>query len=334
MKRFDYASVTGHDLICKKLRHAVSQNHVVNAYLFAGAPGIGKKTVARPFAASLLCEQPKDGAPCGECTSCRLFAAGNHPDYKVITKPTDKKTIGVDLVREQIVKEVYIRPFTASRKVFLIENGELLTPEAQNALLKILEEPPEYVFFIIAADSQNHMLETVLSRSLKLQFLPLSASCCRSYFAKLPSGTPERRTLAAAFAQGNIGRGKKMLEDDAFYELYQSTAEQISRLPQDTSALLAMQQFLTANKEQIQTVVEFMLIFLQDALHQSLRIGAPLLCADRADAVNAFCSKADAGSIIRVTEAFVAYQNRLQKNANFTIAGLELLTRIQEEFHD
>ena len=155
----------------------------------------------------------------------------------MITKPTDKKTIGVDLVREQIVKEAYIRPFTASRKVFLIENGELLTPEAQNALLKILEEPPEYVFFIIAADSQNHMLETVLSRSLKLQFLPLSASCCRSYFAKLPSGTPERRTLAAAFAQGNIGRGKKMLEDDAFNELYKSTAEQIIRLPQDTSAL-------------------------------------------------------------------------------------------------
>ncbi len=334
LKRFDYAAIIGHELICKKLRHAVAQNRIVNAYLLAGAPGIGKKTIARTFAASLLCDAPKNGEACGVCTSCKLFAAETHPDYQILTKTADKKTIGVDVVREQIVKEAYVRPFTSARKVFVVENAELLTTEAQNALLKILEEPPNYVFFLLLTDSQQHLLETVLSRSLKLQLLPLSAAQCQTYFAALPCDTPQRRSLAASFSQGNIGRGKRILEDDSFYELYQNTIKQFSQLSTSASALPTMQRFLTENKEQIHNIIDFILIFLHDALHTSLGGHSQQICSDRTAAVRAFCQAADVGAIIRITEAVIAYQNQLQKNANFNIAGLELLTRIQEEFHD
>lgn len=334
LKRFDYADVTGHDLICRKLRHAVAHNHVVNAYLLAGTAGIGKKTVARPLAASLLCEAPINGEACGTCTACKLFAAGTHPDYIVLEKPTDKKTIGVDVVREQLVKAAYVRPFSSARKVFVVENAELLTPEAQNALLKILEEPPEYAIFLLLADAQKHLLETVLSRTVKFQLLPLPASVCRSYFAALPIGTPQRRQLAAGFAQGNLGRGRQILEDDGYYELYQKTTELWGLLPQKATALTEMQQFLSANKERIYAVIDFILTFLHDALYSALGSHALLLCSDRAETVAAFCRTADAGCIVRITEAVIAYQKQLQRNANFNIAGLELLTRIQEEFHD
>ncbi|MBR6729156.1 MAG: DNA polymerase III subunit delta', partial [Clostridia bacterium] len=242
------------------MRQAVKNKRTVSAYLLSGPAGIGKKTICRAFAAALLCENPIEGAACGGCVSCRLLAAESHPDLIRLGLPADKKSIGVELVREKLIKEAAIRPFTAQRKVFVVEAGEAMTPEAQNALLKVLEEPPQYVVFIILAAAQSSLLETVLSRSLKLQLLPLSATLCQSYFSQKTEGTPQRRELAASFCQGILGRGERMLTDDAFYELYQKTVAKLAQLPQSRAALSEMLQFLTENKGQIEDITDFMLL--------------------------------------------------------------------------
>ncbi len=334
MKRFDYSSVIGHSLICAKLKTAVKTGRTVSAYLLSGRTGIGKKTVCRAFAAALLCENPTEGVACGGCVSCRLLVADSHPDLIWITPPADKKSIGVELVREKLIREAAIRPFTAKRKVFVVESGELMTVEAQNALLKVLEEPPSYAVFIILATARDSLLDTVLSRSLKLQLLPLNASLCESYFnEQYPEAEASKKALAAAFCQGNLGRGERMLADEDYYALYKSTTEQFAALSKSRSALTDMQQFLTENKGQIDDVIDFMLLFLGDCLRLCTGKHPKLICIDQKSTLQNFVAAISPRGLVRSMEAVIQYKERLQKNASFSAAGLELLIRIQEEIH-
>lgn len=332
MKKFDYDVIIGHSLIQKKLRQAVEADRTVSAYLFCGNAGIGKKTMARAFAASLLCQSPIDGGPCHSCASCRLLTSGNHPDYLVVQIPEDKKTIGVEQVREQVIKEAYIRPFHAGRKVFVIENSEALTQEAQNALLKILEEPPAYAVFLLLSPTPDQLLQTVLSRCLKLQFLPLSNSLCRDFFSR-QTAEESRKALAASFSQGNIGRGLTILNDEEYYQLYQATLAQLAAFPENRTALVDMQQFFTQNRERIDDVIDFMLIFLRDSMRQKLSKNPGLICADHKSAVERFAHAYSPGALVRTTEAVLDFRKRISKNASFSAAGLELLTKMQEEIH-
>lgn len=333
MKKFDYNQVVGHSLICQKLCQAVRTDRVVSAYLFSGSRGIGKKTVASAFTGALLCQSPHEGAPCGVCSSCRLLASGNHPDFIVTRAPADKKNIGIDLIRDQVIKEAYVRPFHSGRKVFLIENSELLTPEAQNALLKILEEPPVYAVFLLLSSASDQLLPPVLSRCLKLQFLPLPNALCHSYFSAL-SGDAERKELATAFSQGIIGKGLLMLTDDAYHKLYQETIQVLSAVTEKASGLAGVQQFFQQNKERIYDIIDFMLVFLRDCMRVTLSKNPKLICADHKTTIKAYTRTYSTGALIRITEAVINFRKRLLRNANHTAAGLELLTKMQEEMYD
>lgn len=332
MKKFDYDKVIGHSLICQKLRQAVRTDRVVSAYLFSGSRGIGKKTVAAAFSGALLCHNPVDGKACGVCSSCRLLAAENHPDLIVTQVPEDKNSIGIELVREQIIKEAYIRPFHAKRKVFVIKTSELMTQEAQNALLKILEEPPAYAIFLLLSEAEDQLLQPVLSRCLKLRFLPLSGDLCQQYFSVIPA-EESRKELSVAFSQGNLGRGLLMLNDEAYYKLYCETLEMLSAVLKSKAALSEAQNFFQTNKEQINDVIDFMLVFFRDCMRVSLGHNAGLICTDHKAAIAAFTRTCSAGAPVRITEAVVLFRKRLLKNASLTVAGLELLAKMQEEIH-
>lgn len=334
LKRFDYKTVVGHKLICDTLQKAVATGKTVSAYLISGPSGIGKKTLSMPFAASLLCQAPESGKACLSCPSCKLLAADSHPDLFWIRVPKDKKSIGVDQVREEILKEAFVRPFTSKRKVFIIEDGAALTAEAQNALLKALEEPPAYVCFIILAENKNEMLETVRSRSLKLQLLPLSASDCRNYFAGMTEGEASRRAFAATFSQGILGNGKRMLTDEGFYSLYNETVDKLVALLRNKKALVDMQAFLVERKESIQDVIDFMLLFFRDCMRSGTSHSFRPICLGREADIAACGALCGAGGFVRMMEHVIRFRERLQKNASFAAAGLELLTQIQEEVHD
>lgn len=334
MKRFDYKSIIGHSLICEKLRQAVKTGRSVSAYLLSGAPGIGKKTVCRAFAAALLCENPLDGAACGVCESCRLLAADAHPDYIRLQLTEDKKTIGVEQVREVLIKEASIRPFTAKRKVFVVEHAEAMTVQAQNALLKVLEEPPAYAVFILLAESKEKLLDTVLSRTLKLQLLPLSAPLCEEYFNNRGEDDSSRAMFAARFCQGILGRGEKILTDEAYYELYKNSVHELFGMLKSPATLTDAQRFLTEQKDNIFDVIDFWLLFLRDCLRYNISGEGKMICIDQKTAICSFTKAASPAALVHVMEAVIKYRERLQKNANFTAASLALLTKIQEEIHD
>ena len=182
-----------------------------HALMFEGIPGSGKRTVARYTAAVLLCRN-QAAAPCGECPSCRKLTSGNHPDLITLHPEGKSKTIGVEQVRT-IRAAAYVAPHEAACKVFYIPEAHKLRIEAQNALLKIIEEPPETAYFIFTAPGRGNLLETLCSR---LTILPLRALSQEERLAVLTELLPSEDTVllkAQAALCPTVGQAIDSLND-------------------------------------------------------------------------------------------------------------------------
>ncbi len=166
----EFADVKGQDAIVKTLKNQIKSDRIGHAYLFCGTRGTGKTTVAKIFAKAVNCEHPVDGSPCGECETCRSIAAGTSMNVIEIDAASNN---GVDNIRE-IREEVAYRPTEGRYKVYIIDEVHMLSIGAFNALLKTLEEPPEYVIFILATTESNKIPVTILSRCQRYDFKRIS----------------------------------------------------------------------------------------------------------------------------------------------------------------
>ena len=162
-----FKDVVGHKDIINYISNAVAMDQVSHAYILNGERGAGKKMLALLFAMTLLCEKKGPG-PCNECHSCKQAESGNHPDIIRVTheKPN---SIGVDDIRVQVNNTVMIKPYQGPYKVYIIDRADLMTVEAQNALLKTIEEPPQYTVIMLLTENADLLLPTVTSRCVMLK---------------------------------------------------------------------------------------------------------------------------------------------------------------------
>ena len=166
----EFEDVKGQDAIVRTLKNQINADRIGHAYLFCGTRGTGKTTVAKIFAKAVNCEHPVDGSPCGECAMCKSIAAGTSMNVIEIDAASNN---GVDNIRE-IREEVTYRPTEGKYKVYIIDEVHMLSIGAFNALLKTLEEPPEYVIFILATTQAHKIPITILSRCQRYDFKRIS----------------------------------------------------------------------------------------------------------------------------------------------------------------
>ena len=166
----EFEDVKGQDAVVKTLKNQIRTGRISHAYLFCGTRGTGKTTVAKIFAKAVNCEHPVDGSPCGECEMCKAIAAGTSMNVIEIDAASNN---GVDNIRE-IREEVAYRPTEGRYKVYIIDEVHMLSAGAFNALLKTLEEPPEYVIFILATTEAHKIPVTILSRCQRYDFKRIS----------------------------------------------------------------------------------------------------------------------------------------------------------------
>lgn len=167
-----FESIIGNDENKKILNKSIINKNIVHSYLFYGAEGIGKKIFAKEFAKMILCNGEED-KPCNQCKSCIEFDSDNNPDFFLIEP--DGNSIKIDQIR-QMQKSVLEKPIESSKKVYIIDNCHLMTKEAQNCILKTLEEPQEYIVIIMISSNENSILPTVKSRCTKIYFKELADS--------------------------------------------------------------------------------------------------------------------------------------------------------------
>lgn len=217
-----FSDICGNDIIKEQFKKGIEEGAIHHAYMLTGDRGIGKKTMAEAFLLELFCEnRDRDtGEACLNCPECKKILSGNHPDVIYVTHDKEK-TIGVDEIREQLVETAGIRPFSSKYKVYVIPDAELLSVQAQNALLKTLEEPPEYVVIILLASDDKQLLDTIRSRVVVEKMKPLTDSMIRNYMEEKLGAEGEKLEICTAFSRGNLGRAIELYQSETFSDWYQ-----------------------------------------------------------------------------------------------------------------
>ena len=202
-----FDTLLGNDRLKENLAESLAKGHISHFYLISGPRGSGKKTLARLMAQAILCRGPKK--PCGTCDACRKTANHNHPDVLTVEDP-EHKNVAVKIVRS-IREDVFILPNESDHKIYIFPQD--LGVEGQNALLKILEEPPAYGVFLLLTDNPEKILPTVRSRCTELKLLPLPRNTLTTYLrARFPDAGPEEIDAAAARSGGFPGQALELLQ--------------------------------------------------------------------------------------------------------------------------
>lgn len=263
-----FESLLGNARIKQNLSAAAAKNRFAHFYLISGPKGSGKHTLAKLLACALMCQEAH--RPCGVCPACRKIMADTHPDFITVEDP-EHKNVAVRIIREAR-ESIFIRPNEGSRKIYLFPQE--MGTEGQNALLKILEEPPSYGVFIILSDNPEKLLPTVRSRCTELSLTSVDDSVLRPWLAaKFPSAAEEDLNAAIRRSNGYPGQALEILESgenlppevDAFVKSF--AARDAMGL---TSVLVPMEKW---KRDQALPVFELWLAALQEGL--ACRSGMP-----------------------------------------------------------
>lgn len=317
-----FSAILGHEGPKAHLKAAIVSGQLGHAYLLEGTRGIGKKMLTDAFVKALLCEHKnEEGESCGKCASCRSFDHRNHPDVKRIGPAGDKNSISVKQIREELIKDINVRPYDSTRKVYIIEAADKLTMEAQNAMLKTLEEPPSYGIIILLAESSASFLPTILSRCVKISLQPIDQALIGSWLQR--RGVPkEKANIAAAFAQGAPGQALQLCENEEFEEIRQAVFEFLTRIP-EVSELEVMrgQQLWEKYKSAYDKLFSFMLVWYRDILvYQETGDLQRLLCTDQIKTIGGLAAYYSNEKLIQIVETILDIDKKLKANANPALA--------------
>jgi DNA polymerase-3 subunit delta' len=256
--------IFGHDDVVEQFRRILASGRLASTYLFVGPPGVGKRRFAIELAHSLLCTESDEAAlePCGKCESCRMFAAGNHPDLELIGLPPDKATLPIKLFigdkehrnQEGLCHTIGLRPFFGRRRIAIIDDADHFGIESANCLLKTLEEPPPSAMLILIGTSPSRQLPTIRSRSQVVRFSGLDVETVSKIL--IDSGEVAERQLAmraAELSEGSVERARQ-LADPALWSFREQLSSALTARPIESMRLArAVQAFVDeAGKESSQ----------------------------------------------------------------------------------
>jgi len=319
---YNFGDIYGNGQIKAYLRSSIANNKINQAYIITGGEGCGKTLLANAFAKAILCET---GEACGGCVSCKTFDTGNNPDVLYIS-PTVKTgktgTISVDDIRDLVCAPLGVKPFLHRYKVFIIKDGDEMNSSAQNALLKALEEPPDYGFFLITAVNYASFLPTIISRAITLKIKPLPDSAVAAYLTEKAGFTESEAKTAAAFAQGSIGRAVT-LKNDAEFSALMFFAEQIiaGRYASIVEVIAAAKEFET-HRARIDDLFDLLCLIYRDIIIYKACGGddKKIIWKQNLKFIKDIAAKTSAPELHKRFDAVIKTIEVISKNANFTMA--------------
>ena len=299
-----FEKIIGNNKIKNELIKAFRTNSIAHSYIFSGQYGIGKKQIAIEFAKMILCLN-KDNAPCGECKSCLELENDNNPDFNII-KPDGK--IKIDQIR-QMLEKVYEKPIISDKKVYIIDDAETMTVEAQNCLLKTLEEPPEYIVIILITSNESNLINTIKSRCLKLTFNPLENSEIKQYLEKYLDFQNVSETMLEIF-EGSIGKALKVKEKQELYNNIETTLNNFRC--ESVIELINNATEIYKEKENINEILEYFNIYFLKKAKEEYN---------------------NASKYVKAIEIVEDTKKRLVYNSNYDMTIDNLLINIWEELN-
>ena len=253
-----------HEGLMRSLLQGVRQDTCGHAYLFAGERGLGRHSAAGLLAMAMAC-RTREAAPCGACDACIQAKGGSNPDI-IHIDAGEKKSLGVEVIRE-LAKDAYVKPFAAAKKVYILNDADSMTEQAQNAFLKLLEEPPAYAVFILVTENADGLLQTIRSRCMLVQFTPAPEKTVEAYIRRKYPEETERTGFLVRYAKGIPGAVDQAVDMPEFEALRQAAAQKLHALLSSRSlSAYAVSDFLEEHKEDAELVFDFWIDFLRDAM--------------------------------------------------------------------
>jgi DNA polymerase-3 subunit delta' len=325
-----FKDIIGHERIKEHLQKAIESDHVSHAYILTGETGMGRKSLANAFAMTLLCERAKS-EPCMECHACKQVMTNNHPDLILVTheKPG---SIGVDDIRGQINDTIMIRPYSSYYKIYIVDEAEKMTVQAQNALLKTIEEPPSYAIIMLLTTNQEAFLPTILSRCVQLKLKPQTDAVVKSYLMGSLGIKESRADIYAAFARGNLGRAIHLASSEEFQLLYSELLHMLKHLKEmDIMELLFYIKKMKDENLDIYDCLDFMQLWYRDILMYKVTQDINLLIfREEFNTMKEISASSAYDGIETILKAIDKARIRLDANVNMELA-MELMLLVMKE---
>ena len=256
----------GHRKNLKLLRRLYRENFVSGSYLFSGMQAIGKKKTALWFAQLVNCTGPEP--PCGVCRSCRKIEKGVHPDVRIISRLEDKTVITIDQVREQVVNEANFKPLEGNYRVFIIDDAHLLNDQAQNSLLKVLEEPGNTIIIILVTSRPSELIGTIISRCRVIRFFPLTVEDMDAVLDSTLHIPRERIHLVKSTCAGSPGKAINQAMDEEYWKIRKKIFNIMEILPDgkqgDIIKFLSSFKVSRTDVEHLESIFEIILSWFRD----------------------------------------------------------------------
>lgn len=321
-----YGYTIFHDNIMESLFDSINAGKSANSYIFAGAKGTYKHECARLFAAALCCTGEK--SPCNICSECTGAKANTNPDIKHITKPQNKTRLDVETIRS-LCEDVIIRPFTSKKKIYIIDDGDLMTPEAQNAFLKTFEEPPEYAVFIIVCENTDNLLQTIISRASVVSFPAVEKEKVRAYVREKYPDHIDKESFLVNYSEGIPGKIDEVLADEDFYERRQDALSHLGALLSDeTEKAFEIEEYIKENSDTASEIFDFWISFLRDMM--VLRCGAfdCVINTDLQSELHSLCETTNSEKISNAIDILIEGKHMLARYVKTTAVALRCALKI------
>lgn len=325
-----FADIIGHNQIVEHLKNAIRMEKVSHAYIFNGEKNSGKMMLAEAFATALLCEEGNE-EPCMRCRSCHQALEHNQPDIIYVSheKPN---LISVDDIRRQINNDIAIKPYSSKYKVYIVDEAEKMNIQAQNALLKTIEEPPSYGIILLLTTNADAFLPTILSRCITLNLKSVKEDFIIDHLMKKYKIPDYQAEVCAAFSQGNVGKAIQLASSGEFNELKSQTLSLLKKLDDmDLYELNDCIKKINEIKPQIQEFFDLIILWFRDVLYMKATNDTnKLIFKDEVYDIKKQAAKRSYSGIQSILQTLEKSKVRLNANVNFDLVIELLLLAIKE----
>ena len=313
----------GQEYIIDFFKSLIDGNRLGHAYLFSGGAGCGKKTLCRYITAMAVC---REHTACGSCNGCLTVESGANPDVIYVSNE-DKASIGVDKIRA-LIGDVYIRPLTSDKKIFVINNAHLLTTGAQNALLKVIEEPPAYAVFFLLCDSTSSILATIMSRVTRIDVPPLSVEHLRSI-------VPGCEDFMYHYCAGNPGRLMAIRDDADFGRMREDAISAMSAITSDNPFdMYSCDKLFEGDRARANAVFDIMLMFVRDVILCKNGLDTMVINKDKINQIKAFSASVTAAKACRLAEIIASAPVEMGKGGSISMSWQAMFVKCREVIND
>ena len=326
-----FRDIVGQEQLKEHLANAITQDMVSHAYIISGERNCGKEFLAKAFAQSLQCEKRIVNEPCGECHSCKQMESLNHPDV-IFVSHEKPNVIGVDDIRLQINNDIAIKPYQGPKKIYIINDGELMTPQAQNALLKTLEEPPEYAVIMILASNTEMFLPTILSRCIQLSFKPVRDELIKDFLMQQMQIPDYKAGICVAFARGNVGKARLLAKSEEFDKVKDEALSLLKNIADmEINEIVSAIKKINEYKFDVNDYLDIFSIWYRDMLlFKATHDANGLVFREELQYIKRAADKSTYEGIETIIDALEKCKQRLKANVNFDLSMELLLLTIKE----